>query len=358
MINVHLYYSKDKNIRGFREALAVNKFFKKIILIDAGNKNNFYNKKINEINIKANNIFIWYIKTFIFLRSIKNIKIINFHNAITLPLSFFYKNKSKLIYDPHELESETSKKNFITKYIVRIIEFTFIRYIDHIITVSESIAKWYEHYYNIKKPSVVLNFPKKKLFLKKKNFFRKKFNLEKNIKIFLYQGILTEEGRGINFLIDIFSKYKPRNSVIVFMGDGPYSNRIKNYSKRFENIFYHQLIKEKFLPQYTASADYGVHMMENTCLNHEYALPNKFFEYLNSGLPVIVSNLVEMSKFVKKYNCGYVVAFNEKKFLNQIEVLEIKKLKKFKVYLKKVHCENNWEIQSKKIINIYKNLLK
>ena len=48
-------------------------------------------------------------------------------------------------------------------------------------------------------------------------------------------------------------------------------------------------------------------MIQNTCLNHYYCLPNKLFEYAMAGLPVIVSNMKEMRELVEKYDMGIVV---------------------------------------------------
>jgi hypothetical protein len=39
-------------------------------------------------------------------------------------------------------------------------------------------------------------------------------------------------------------------------------------------------------------------------LNYKYALPNKLFDYINAGLPVLTSNLPEMQAIVNKYNVG------------------------------------------------------
>ena len=50
------------------------------------------------------------------------------------------------------------------------------------------------------------------------------------------------------------------------------------------------------LLSYTAQADIGVSLLEDSCENHRLALPNKLFEYLAAGLPVVVSNLPEAGR--------------------------------------------------------------
>ena len=58
---------------------------------------------------------------------------------------------------------------------------------------------------------------------------------------------------------------------------------------------------------YTASAAGGVTLLENTCLNHRYALPNKLFEYLAAGLPVLASDLPAIRQVVEPFDVGLVV---------------------------------------------------
>jgi glycosyltransferase involved in cell wall biosynthesis len=48
--------------------------------------------------------------------------------------------------------------------------------------------------------------------------------------------------------------------------------------------------------------------MEATCLSHQWSLPNKLFEYIQAGLPVLVSDLPEMRRIVSHYGVGEVYA--------------------------------------------------
>jgi glycosyltransferase involved in cell wall biosynthesis len=50
-----------------------------------------------------------------------------------------------------------------------------------------------------------------------------------------------------------------------------------------------------------------VHLIQNTCLNHTYCLPNKLFEYMLAGIPVIISDLPEIAEVVREYDTGITV---------------------------------------------------
>jgi glycosyltransferase involved in cell wall biosynthesis len=62
------------------------------------------------------------------------------------------------------------------------------------------------------------------------------------------------------------------------------------------------------LQQYTAVADVGVSLDKPLHLNYAYSLPNKLFDYIHAGLPVLVSDLPELRRVVETYSVGAVVS--------------------------------------------------
>jgi glycosyltransferase involved in cell wall biosynthesis len=66
-------------------------------------------------------------------------------------------------------------------------------------------------------------------------------------------------------------------------------------------------IAQEELINYTAGGDLGICLIENISVSYYHALPNKLFEYINAGLPVISSNLPQMKKIVDNYDTGIVV---------------------------------------------------
>jgi len=56
---------------------------------------------------------------------------------------------------------------------------------------------------------------------------------------------------------------------------------------------------------WTREADLGVTLLEDTCENHRLALPNKLFEYIVAGVPVIASALPETERVVREYGIGW-----------------------------------------------------
>ena len=59
------------------------------------------------------------------------------------------------------------------------------------------------------------------------------------------------------------------------------------------------------LLEHTADADVGVSLLQDTCENHRLALPNKVFEYVAAGVPVVVSDLPELTGLVEEHGIGW-----------------------------------------------------
>ncbi len=58
---------------------------------------------------------------------------------------------------------------------------------------------------------------------------------------------------------------------------------------------------------HTAEADVGVTLLQDTCENHRLALPNKLFEYVAAGVPVVASALPETERLISRYGIGWCV---------------------------------------------------
>ena len=296
-------------------------------------------------------------RVFLFYRS-KDIGLVNVHHLALLPLGYLMKLSfgAKLIYDAHELETETHSLKGIKKKLAKIVERIFIRKADYIFVVSENIADWYKRNYVIKSPTVVMNAPRF-TSVKKNNYFREHFRLRPDQKIVLYQGALAP-ARGIEEIIAAFSDRRDDAVVVIFMGYGPLEELIVRETKKSDRVFFHPAVNLNVILDYTAGADVGVHIIPNTCLNHDFCMPNKLFEYLMVGLPVLVSNVTEMREFVKKNEVGFVANDIGVGSINSaIDEILLADLSKVRQKALRASKKYSWEVQEHKMIAGYQMLL-
>jgi glycosyltransferase involved in cell wall biosynthesis len=214
-----------------------------------------------------------------------------------------------IVYDSHEFAiNDVPNQSSISIKLKKILEGLFIKFAHSVINVSDSIANEYSRLYNIPKPHLVLNCP---LYHEqpKRNLFRESLGIGSDQTIFLYQGGLSK-GRGIELLLEAFSDLNSDKNVLVCMGYGPLEALILEKSQQHRTIFFHPAVSPDVLLNYTSSADYGISFIEDACLSYRYCLPNKMFEYLMAGLPVLISNLIEMKRLVETEGVGIVAEEN------------------------------------------------
>lgn len=283
---------------------------------------------------------------------------INLHQVALVPLIPLFKlisRKSILIYDAHELETETNGLKGIKKTFFKLSEKIFINSFRHIFVVSPSIEEWYQKKYGLSKLTTVLNCPNFQM-LEKKDLFRAEMAIPVDAKVYLYQGALFK-GRGIELMLDAFKQLDPSKFHVVFMGYGDLKPLIKQHSEKHINIHFKEAVPPETVLQYTASADFGISLIENICLSYYYCLPNKLFEYLMAQLPCIVSNMHEMRQYVKENKVGVVCENMTVKDLiisiNQITSFDIDA---FRSRLPDIVKKYSWETQEIKLIDVYHRL--
>jgi glycosyltransferase involved in cell wall biosynthesis len=285
------------------------------------------------------------------------------NDANTLPAAWLAakRNHAKLIYDAHEFESgrnfSSSKVAGIYRKLWALPEKIFIHQADAIITVSQSIAVELARIYDVKTPTVILNCPEK-MSLSSSNRLQGELNIDINQKILIYQGRITA-GRGIEAFICATQLLE--NVVAVILGDGPllHAFRQRSESGEWKRVHFLGQVSMDDLPAYTTSADIGIVLTQDICLNHHFSLPNKLFEYLYAGLPVIGSKIPEVERIINTYQVGELVDPESPSSIIagiQSILADPARYEQMKANALKVSEKYNWQNESKKLLKIYEIL--
>ncbi len=285
----------------------------------------------------------------------KKIDVINIHHFVLLPIGVVLSKLccARLVYDAHELETEIHGLNGFRKYCAKCLESLLIGFPDLIIVVSDGIKSWYQENYNINNIVTVLNCPKYYKPIRSK-ILHHELGLDHSKKILLYQGGL-QSGRGIEGLLSIFSKWNDEQYVMVFMGAGPLTHLVRKYASNHSSIFLRPAASPDSVLKYTSSADVGISYIDNNSLNDYFCLPNKFFEYIMAGLPVIVNDVPEMRKVVEKFNIGYVASvLSTEEIKNSLRVIFKMDKSKFNDDIRKARDTLCWEAQEEVMLEAYK----
>lgn len=300
--------------------------------------------------------FIFYWKCLVFsIRS--KAKIVNCHTLTLLPCCAIIKlvTSCKLIYDPHELETETHDSVGARKKLSQILERVFIRFVDHVIVVSDSIREWYINTYKLDQISVVKNIPSKSQMVSKSRNLKEGLKIDPSSILFIYQGQLSRS-RGVHDIVEVFQQLPPSKHV-VFMGSGPMEDYIRSVSVHHINIHLIPPVNPSVVLSYTAGADVGIHIIPNTCLNHFYCLPNKVFEYILAGIPFIVSDFPDIRREFESKNVALFIDPSKDSLMAIVSKIKFEEVKEMKINCLAQQHLIYWERQDVIYTDIYKNLL-
>lgn len=125
-------------------------------------------------------------------------------------------------------------------------------------------------------------------------------------KYVIYQGAVNE-GRSFETLIPAM---KMVNAPLVICGDGNFmeeAKRLTHTCQLNEKITFTGWLPPAELRQYTQHARVGVNVLESTGLNHRYSLANRFFDYIQSGLPQVCVDYPAYVEVNDKFHCALMI---------------------------------------------------
>lgn len=267
--------------------------------------------------------------------------------------------KTKLVYDCHEYFTgvpELSNRPFVRNTWKRIEKSIFPK-LNFVYTVNESIAGLYKNDYG-KKVSVVRNVP---MTLKVNPIisqpeFRKKNNLPLNKKILILQGAGINIDRGAEEAVEAMQFID--DAVLLIIGGGDVIHVVQQLISK-NNLQDKIIFKDKMpfeeLRQFTQCCDLGLTLDKDTNINYRYSLPNKLFDYIHAGIPVLGSNLVEVKKIIEDYQVGEVISSHEPEAIaGKIKSMlsDPDKVSIWKANTVKAKRELCWEEEEKKFLTI------
>ncbi len=278
-------------------------------------------------------------------------EIVYCHDVLLLPIALWAKFviSSTIIYMPHELETlETGNSKFVN-ICLRQLEWFAIKFIKHTTVVSPKIKDWYCDAYGISKVSLIRNIPE--LFdeeICKEKKLRNLLNLTEKDIVFIYQGLIVSS-RGVIDVATSFTNLVDTNKHVVFMGYGPDVYLIESLALRYKNIHYIPAVDPSEICSYTSDADVGALLIfEKVSKSYEYSLPNKYFEYVNSGIPILVTdNLLCVNTEVLEHSTGWIIKSSESQFLDFLIKITKDEIIRMKQSVINTQAKYNWEDEVK-----------
>lgn len=216
--------------------------------------------------------------------------------------------RKRLVYDSHEYfcgELSIADRPFVKRVWKSIERFCFPKLKD-VITVSQSIVDQYEQEYGIR-PHLVRNIPPKATPPVTET--RVSLQLPEDKTIIILQGNGINEGRGGEELVEAMP-FVDEKAVFLIVGNGTVIPQLKEKVKDLQlehRVRFVSRVTPEMLYNYTYLSDIGIALDRDLSMNLRFSLPNKLFEYIKAGTPVVVSNLIERARIVGQYRVGLIV---------------------------------------------------
>ena len=294
------------------------------------------------------------------------------HDVSALPACYIAASlrRKPIIFEAHEMPlferplSDLGRSRRWLRKLLAVLLAYMVPRCAGIITVSPPIVEEIRCRYGVPEVTLIRSVPEYRA-VAKSDRLRQYLGLKAEVRIALYQGNL-QPNRILDRLVHA-AAFLEQDIVIVMMGANRgttqaqlealiSSERVSDRVKILPPVPYAELL------DWTASADIGLTIFPpDYSLSIRFTLPNKLFEYLMAGRPVLSSQLDAIAEVIKTYDVGQIVsslspsdigtAINA--MLADAAALARMRSNAFEVARRELH----WENESQKLIQLYQAVL-
>ncbi len=262
---------------------------------------------------------------------------------------YFLRKKCKWVYDAHEYFSEMEEvvsRPWIRR-LWKWIERLCVPKVDMAYTVSAGYAELFEKQY----PTsfhIIRNIAR----------LRDLDPSSRKPSRILYQGSVNH-GRGLQELIE--AMYLVEGKLVV-CGEGDLFESLKSLvqtRKLEQKVQFTGYLRPEELLEYTQSASIGITLFSKAGLSNEFSLGNRFFDYLQAGIPQLAMNYPEYRNFNKEYEVAVLIDdLSPKTIASSLNQL----LKNETLYTRlsdeamKARQKFNWQEEERNLLSLYEGL--
>ncbi|MBI3747948.1 MAG: glycosyltransferase [Chloroflexi bacterium] len=275
-----------------------------------------------------------------------------------------------VVYDSHESFMDSGSnvnRPAWAKWLMRRFERRQARHAVALVTVNRSLGELLGSRFGLERVVVVYNTPARwEPPAEAPDLLRRATELPPGTPIALYHGAFSPH-RGVEELAEAILLPGMEAVHAVFLGYGSLEADLRELAAepRFGGrVHVLKAVSPGVLPAWVASADVGVMAIQASTLNHRLSSPNKLFESIATGLPVVVSDFLEMRRIVLDDPDGPLGAVCDPadpasiaSAIRSILDLSPADLADLRARcLRAAHDRWNWETESAKLVALYASL--
>ncbi|MFN3404411.1 MAG: glycosyltransferase [Cytophagaceae bacterium] len=257
--------------------------------------------------------------------------------------------RTVMVYDAHELFTEVPEviRRPAVRRIWLQVEKIIVPKLKYAYTVSENLQRIFSERYSVRF-GLIRNVPVRKNYV---------VNNEKAERYIIYSGAVNE-GRGIEYLLDVMAETDCR---LVIAGDGDILENMKALAREKgieDKVEFRGYVQPGDLQKLISEAYIGVNLLENKGLSYYYSLANKFFDYIQAGIPQLTVDFPEYAAINKRYQVAHLVPMKIEEIKNGLrKLLDDRDYYDHLVRNCKAAAEEyNWEREKITLVNFYKQI--
>lgn len=218
-----------------------------------------------------------------------------------------------LIYDAHEFT--VGLHTGWRRRVISALEGFLMRRCALSIAVNDSIAdRMRDLHRGVARPVVVRSMPERwsvdrELVAAHRRQFLDRLGADEDTFLLMYHGAVSR-GRGVESLVQVLQGRPDVALVVLGAGDPRYLGELKRLAERSavsERVLFLEPVSLARLGEYVGAADAGMVTVPRSSDSYYLMLPNKFFENIQAGTPVIASDFPEVGAIVRRYDIGLLV---------------------------------------------------
>lgn len=222
-------------------------------------------------------------------------------------LAYTNKRDTVLVYDSHEYFTEVPElQGRVARRVWLAIERWIFPKLKYVYTVNQSIADIFTSLYKVK-VAVVKNVPDLKRVGKRMT--REELALPKDKKILILQGAGINVDRGAEEAVEAMTMLSD-DYLLLIIGAGDVMSELEAMVVSMglgNKVTFKPRMPYEELMQYTMNSDIGLSLDKKGSGNYDLALPNKIFDSIAAGIPVLIGTTTEAKRIVNEYRVGSVL---------------------------------------------------
>jgi glycosyltransferase involved in cell wall biosynthesis len=214
-------------------------------------------------------------------------------------------SRARLVYDSHELATGVPYRERFWAWLVAAIERLAVPRCDLVITVSDGIAETLQARYRLAaRPVVVRNLPdpaERDPDFEAPDLWRQ-LDLDAGSTLVLHLGAAAPD-RGCEALVGAMSALPEAHLLFLGADDSGFVRELRGLAQDrqvADRVHFRSSVPVGQIRAHTRQASVGVSLLEDSCENHRLALPNKVFEYIAAGIPVVAADLPELRRLLDR----------------------------------------------------------